>query len=510
MAGEDDDSSRPKSVVGSLFDFNLSFGDPIYLYPNDTSGTPIVTIKLTGIKNYKMWSIAMTFTLRNHNKLGFVDGSFKKDSSNHGLANQCNMCNSVVTYDKVDGSAMSNLHKNINSLNQTGSTLADYYNNLNSLWKRFDVMVSLHTCTCDAAKYFDKHNQLIKLMQFLMGLDECYLAIRSNLLTRELLPNVNTIFFVISGEESHMNVTSIGTTKHAATAFVAKTFDNKKRFNKNFKGSGSNSNSNSNNRGPNPNLKSTNCNKIGHTVDICFELVRYPAGYVKRNFNSNSRPVTSNNAFADVYSNVGHPNGTQALITKIRDLKINNKVTLYDVLVVPKYTVSLLSVHKLSKDSKLFVGFDENNCYIQDLKANRTAGIGKQYNGLYLFDVDNALSSDINQSNDDFGATSMDETNNTHHEGIVPNETEFINDFYKNLDSNSKTEELPVHTLRRSFRQTKLPSSLNEFIVERKVKYGVERVVNYANLNHDNYYFVAALNKSIGPTCYEEAILDSN
>ncbi|GJR38081.1 ribonuclease H-like domain-containing protein [Tanacetum coccineum] len=399
------------------------------------------------------------------------------------------------TYDKVDGYAVFNLHKNINSLNQNGSTLADYYNNLNSLWKQFDVIVSLLTCTCDAVKHFDKHNQLIKLMQFLVGLDESYLAIRSNLLTREPFPNVKFAFSVISGEESHRNVTSVGTTKPTAAVFVAKTFDNKKRFNNNFKRSGSNSNSNlnTNNRGPNPNLKCTNCNKIGHTIDRCFELVGYPAGYVKRNFNSNSRPVTSNNASANIHSTtsnfhvslsseqlarfmnllnengistananmasknfmntkrtffngsvkfnlnfkrffygntnfiignislgwivnseanqhmtvfaknlsnvvdisnlgltVGHPNGTQALITKIGDLKINNEVTLYDVLVVPEYTVSLLSVHKLSRDSKLFVDSDESNCYIHDLKANRTMGIGKQYNGLYLFDVDNA------------------------------------------------------------------------------------------------------------------------
>ncbi|GJT42106.1 ribonuclease H-like domain-containing protein [Tanacetum coccineum] len=87
---------------------------------------------------------------------------------------------------------------------------------------------------------------------------------------------------------------------------------------------------------------------------------------------------------------VGHPNGTQALITNIGDLKINNDITLYDGLVVPEYTVSLLSVHKLSRDNKLFVGFDESNCYIKDLKANRTVRIGRQFNGLYLFDVDNA------------------------------------------------------------------------------------------------------------------------
>ncbi|GKA11555.1 putative transcription factor interactor and regulator CCHC(Zn) family protein, partial [Tanacetum coccineum] len=180
MTVEDDinsnDKNNLKTVVGSSSDLNLFFGDSLYLHPNDTSGTPIITIKLTGTKNYKMWSIAMTFALRNKNKLGFIDGTCKKDPSNPGLANQWDMCNSVVvtwilnslspelfagaiytktafeiwnelkeTYDKVDGSVTFNLHKNINSLNQNGSTLADYYNKLNSLWKQFDDMVGLPT-----------------------------------------------------------------------------------------------------------------------------------------------------------------------------------------------------------------------------------------------------------------------------------------------------------------------------------------------------------------------------
>nr|GEV85811.1 putative reverse transcriptase, RNA-dependent DNA polymerase, Gag-polypeptide of LTR copia-type [Tanacetum cinerariifolium] len=75
---------------------------------------------------------------------------------------------------------------------------------------------------------------------------------------------------------------------------------------------------------------------------------------------------------------------------------------------------------------------------------------------------------------------------------------------------NYDVEELPINTLRRSSRQTKLPNSLNDFIVEGKVKYDVERVVNYANLNHENFFFVSGLNKSVEPTCYKEAILDSN
>nr|GEV78046.1 ribonuclease H-like domain-containing protein [Tanacetum cinerariifolium] len=494
MAVEDDinssDNSNPKTVVGSSSDLNLSFGNPLYLHPNDTSGTPVVTIKLTGTKNYKMWSIVMTFALRNHNKIGFIDRSCKKDSSNPSLANQWDMCNSVV------------VTWIINSLNPELFAGAIYAKTASEIWN---------------------------------DLKETY-------------------------------------------------------------------------------------DKVDGSV-VCFELIGYRAGYVKRKFNSNSRHVTSNNASADVHSNsassnnattgnspvslsseqlarlmnllnengvssanadmtgltVGHPNGTQALITKTGDLKINNEVTLYDVLVVSEYTVSLLYVHKLLRDSKLFVGFDESNSYIQDLKANKNVGIGKQYNGIYLFDVDNScklvsnnciascsvsktlwhqrlghhadqvfdvlkttlnldshsksdhlcdtcnkakqtrepfplsnhkttkieLSPDVNQDNDDSCATSMDETNNTHPEGTVSDETNFLNDFYVNSEFNSETKDLPVYTLRRSSRQTKLPSSLNDFIEEGKVKYGVERVVNYANLNHDNYCFSSALNKSVEPTCYE-------
>ncbi|GJY63258.1 putative transcription factor interactor and regulator CCHC(Zn) family protein [Tanacetum coccineum] len=229
-----DDVNKSGDGGGSSSKFNLSFSDTLYLHPNDTGGSPIVTIKLTRTENYKMWSIAMTFALRNHNKLGFIDGSCKRDNKNPALTNQWDMCNSVVvtwilnslslklfdgviyaktafetwsdlkeTYDTVDGYVVFNLHKSINSLNQNGSSLAEYYKNLNSLWKQFDAMINLHPY-------------------------ESYLAIRINILKREPLPLVKVAFAVVSGEESHRKVTSVGANKPTATAFVAKTFDNKR------------------------------------------------------------------------------------------------------------------------------------------------------------------------------------------------------------------------------------------------------------------------------------------
>ncbi|GJU03349.1 ribonuclease H-like domain-containing protein [Tanacetum coccineum] len=101
--------------------------------------------------------------------------------------------------------------------------------------------------------------------------------------------------------------------------------------------------------------------------------------------------------FFELKITVGHPNGTLATISHVVNLKLSNNVILYDVLVVPGYCVSLLSVNKLIRDSKMFVGFDENKCYIQDLKREKFLGIGSEFGGLYLFDMNK--SNCIGQSN---------------------------------------------------------------------------------------------------------------
>ncbi|GKF59084.1 hypothetical protein Tco_0175870, partial [Tanacetum coccineum] len=109
--------------------------------------------------------------------------------------------------------------------------------------------------------------------------------------------------------------------------------------------------------------------------------------------------------------------------------------------------------------------------------------------------------SSVDQNDDDSGANSIDE--NTHPKGNVSDETYLVGNFYKNSKLNSEIEDLPINTVRRSSKQTNLPASLNDFIVEGKVKYGVEKVVNYSNLSVDNYRFTSSLNKSIEPTCYK-------
>ena len=52
---------------------------PLYLYPNDTPGSSLISIQLTGSENYALWSRSMRLGLLGKSKLGFVDGRHTKD-----------------------------------------------------------------------------------------------------------------------------------------------------------------------------------------------------------------------------------------------------------------------------------------------------------------------------------------------------------------------------------------------------------------------------------------------
>ncbi|GKB00821.1 hypothetical protein Tco_0828865 [Tanacetum coccineum] len=153
----------------------LDISDPLHLHPNDSTTLTVISIKLKGTKNYQVWSCDMLLALEELKE----------------------------TYDKVDGSRIFGLHHQIHTVKQNGSSIANYYHKLNAPWKQFDAMVELPKCICNDSESFKKHNQLMKLMQLLMGLDDSYMQIRSSILSREVLPDVRSAYATISSEESH-------------------------------------------------------------------------------------------------------------------------------------------------------------------------------------------------------------------------------------------------------------------------------------------------------------------
>ncbi|GKE71318.1 hypothetical protein Tco_1529390, partial [Tanacetum coccineum] len=60
LEGFDNSNKNGDKSIGTSSELNLSFADSLYLHPNDTSGSPIVTIKLTKTENYKMWILRLS------------------------------------------------------------------------------------------------------------------------------------------------------------------------------------------------------------------------------------------------------------------------------------------------------------------------------------------------------------------------------------------------------------------------------------------------------------------
>ncbi|GJS35116.1 hypothetical protein Tco_0533498 [Tanacetum coccineum] len=77
------------------------------------------------------------------------------------------------------------------------------------------------------------------------------------------------------------------------------------------------------------------------------------------------------------------PNGQTSLISQIRKVQLKNNILLNDVLVVPSFKFSLLSVPKLTQDNNCFVSFYPQFCVIQDLTTSKVSGLGKRKVGLY-------------------------------------------------------------------------------------------------------------------------------
>ncbi|GJZ50082.1 hypothetical protein Tco_0604272 [Tanacetum coccineum] len=147
--------------------------------------------------------------------MGFIIGSSVKTNyaASNLLSDEWDRCNVIVlswtleNYDRINGSIVFKLLQKINSFKQGGLPVSEYYHKLNSLWREFDILTKLPDCVCEARAELIDHSKLMKLMQFLMALDDIYQPKRSSLLTREILPEVKDAFVMVVREESHRGIT---------------------------------------------------------------------------------------------------------------------------------------------------------------------------------------------------------------------------------------------------------------------------------------------------------------
>ncbi|GJY90117.1 ribonuclease H-like domain-containing protein [Tanacetum coccineum] len=335
----------------------------------------------------------------------------------------------------------------------------------------FNLHFKINTISQNWSKLSDYYHKLNSLWReydaivalpvyFMMGLDVVYTLIRSNILTTKPLPTVKEAFSLLSRDESHRTMHSgvKGSTcafnsrpndnKGNNTSFVPRPGDNKKWFN--------------NYNARNPNLVCTNYNMIGHTIERCFELMGYPANFRKKGVTNQN--MVSSGSVSDKGSCKGAQNNVAGFSSQVpvgtvdrgRDPNDGGGTNFLSVDPV---------VETASADSNSTADPSTSTSDISTKKGTDTLGSIIAEGG-----------ADVN------GATLNDD------------------DFISEEDGQS---------VRRSSRKSVLPSKLKDFVVDGKVKYGINYVVNYSNLSWDNFSFITNLNKTSEPKTYKEAVLDS-
>nr|GEW19639.1 hypothetical protein [Tanacetum cinerariifolium] len=248
---------------------DLDGGNPLHMNPNDSTSISLIPFKLLGTKNYRIWASVMKLALQARNKFAFVDGSCVKTaySTSEVLFAQWDRCNDVV------------LTWIMNYVFIDVYMVLAYSVDATSVWKDIESTYNKVDGSIIVNLELDTHNKLMKLMQFLMGLDECYLSVRISLLTRDPLSEVKDAYLTVSREKSHRGIpesSSVTEAKLNAASFAAKSSNNFKRSNNNGNKNTSYTRSNNAgnvNRGPNPNLSCKNCGMIGYTIKRYYELI---------------------------------------------------------------------------------------------------------------------------------------------------------------------------------------------------------------------------------------------
>ena len=81
--------------------------------------------------------------------------------------------------------------------------------------------------------------------------------------------------------------------------------------------------------------------------------------------------------------------GTTTTVAGLGDVQVNSDLILKNVLHVPRLSMNLISIHKLTQDLPCRITFFTSYCEFQDQDSGKKIGLAKEHNGLYYLSASN-------------------------------------------------------------------------------------------------------------------------
>ncbi|XP_070035059.1 uncharacterized protein [Nicotiana tomentosiformis] len=167
-------------------------------------------------------------------------------------------------FDRSDLTRIYHLWTTIVTLRKCTDSVTTYFSKMKDLWDELDVLVPLSSCDCEEARPSVEHLRSQRLLQFLMGLNESYSNIRSNVLAKRPVVTVNKAYVIVTQEESQRSLGVVDTHREPLTMLEERGQD--------FKGK-------------RPRIIFEHCGYKGHLKENCFKIIGNPADFKSKRKN---------------------------------------------------------------------------------------------------------------------------------------------------------------------------------------------------------------------------------
>ncbi|XP_010668098.1 uncharacterized protein LOC104885090 [Beta vulgaris subsp. vulgaris] len=292
-----------------------NYNDPYFLSNGDNTNHSIINYIFNG-NNFINWNRVVRVALIARNKLGFLDGTLKKPAPNSSDYQKWNRNDHMVMSwlsNSMEKSIVENFlfadstfqfwtevveryghtnipqlykHRTLMKTEQGNQSVAEYYSKLKRVWDEIHVLDGFPDCSCGAIakcscnllKRILEADEVMKLIQFVSGLNEDYDLTKQNLLSSDPLPTVNHAFHILQQvERQNMNAIKVDRSGDMSALLATKTSTGS--VHKSFSSGSGQKRDYRDVQRMKYDRTCDHCKMKGHTMDSCFKLVGYPEWY---------------------------------------------------------------------------------------------------------------------------------------------------------------------------------------------------------------------------------------
>ncbi|XP_004295906.1 PREDICTED: uncharacterized protein LOC101309814 [Fragaria vesca subsp. vesca] len=242
-------ASGPPTRAPEPWDYS---NHPLYLHHLDQLGAVLVPQALME-DNYDEWSGSMSAALTIKNKIEFVNGFSTRPTEQNDEQQQWDRCDTLVKtwltgsmskeisksvkhcksaravwtelkerFGQTNMVQLFNLENAILLCSQGNDSVTTFYTKLKSLWDERDAVCGITICNCEDGVKLGEYVKNQQTMKFLMGLNDTFDALKSNIVSIYPLPNINKAYAMAFRQEKQVQASSNTKITDAATFSVQK------------------------------------------------------------------------------------------------------------------------------------------------------------------------------------------------------------------------------------------------------------------------------------------------